>query len=620
LRFILRQITRRAGGGDIVRSRMLAADEPVIGRGSDCDIQLADLAVSLRHAKLKEAGPGRVAVEALGTAQFELNGAFVTRAEVSLDKSPTLGFGDHLITLKPGDEAGEALVVVAARENVAVRRDDAFSLKSALFSQRRIAWIALATILLFCLALPIGQFFLAHNPPRITGNGAARRWLSGQWSSGALSPGHHFLEQNCEACHRDAFVAVRDETCLSCHRADLDQAARLGLASDMRQEGSPLPPRPVSDHAPADRLRRAAPSAAGLGWQIGVWFSRPFDHPDSGCASCHIEHAGTGAGPLSGKPPPITLPELARMDCAGCHDGITHRLPDTKIPDVADWGHHPDFRPLITVGFANGTPRLERIALAARPSENSGLRFSHQDHLNAAGGVARMAEDLKAQGYGAPLTCANCHHADTTGQGFLPIEMTRDCSQCHTLAFAGSGNDVKLLPHGYPDEVVAALRSFYESQAGGNAAGFNRRPGDTTMPQTISVAERVAAGVRQAFGPGGTCYECHTVIPPENAASLAFNIAPVHLMDRYLPDGAFDHNLKQHRQDTRGAPSCETCHKAGQSSSATDVLLPRIADCDTCHGKSKNQAQMAAGADCAECHGFHDTGKPTIPLVEAAKE
>ena len=64
--FILRQITQRVGAPDIVREKPLAAAEPVIGRGSDCDIQLSDLAVSLRHAVVKQTAPGKVSVDALG--------------------------------------------------------------------------------------------------------------------------------------------------------------------------------------------------------------------------------------------------------------------------------------------------------------------------------------------------------------------------------------------------------------------------------------------------------------------------------------------------------------------------------------------------------------------------
>jgi hypothetical protein len=129
----------------------------------------------------------------------------------------------------------------------------------------------------------------------------------------------------------------------------------------------------------------------------------------------------------------------------------------------------------------------------------------------------------------------------------------------------------------------------------------------------------VADGVREVFQSGGTCAECHTVLAPPTAASLAFGIAPVHLMDRYLPDGAFDHNLKEHREDAHGAPNCDSCHKASDSLQAADLLLPGIATCDTCHGKSKGQVQMTAGTDCAECHGFHEPGSP-MPVSLAAKE
>ena len=65
---ILRQITRRSGGGDIIRTKTLSTDEPVIGRGSDCDIRIPDLAVALRHAVLRPSGNGRVTVEEIGRA------------------------------------------------------------------------------------------------------------------------------------------------------------------------------------------------------------------------------------------------------------------------------------------------------------------------------------------------------------------------------------------------------------------------------------------------------------------------------------------------------------------------------------------------------------------------
>src|SRR5215469_14689390 len=131
--FILRQITKRVGAPDIVREKSVAAAEPVIGRGSDCDIQVTDLAVSLRHAVLKQTGPDRVSVESLGADNVEADGKFVHQAALSLANAPVLVFGSHVLTLTPGD-GGAILVTATARENTAAAdsADDqkrAFSLK-----------------------------------------------------------------------------------------------------------------------------------------------------------------------------------------------------------------------------------------------------------------------------------------------------------------------------------------------------------------------------------------------------------------------------------------------------------------------------------------------------------
>src|ERR1700761_4998642 len=223
--FILRQIAKRVGAPDIVREKAIAAAEPVIGRGSDCDIQLSDLAVSLRHAVIKEIAPGRVTVESLGAENFEADGKFVHKADLDLAKSPVLVFGSHVLALTPG-ENGVVLITATARENTAAAdsasdQKHSFSLKYALFSQRQIAWITTVAILLACLIVPVGLFVIDHNRHQLISSAADR-----QWSSGPLSPGHHFLEKNCEACHRQAFVSVTDNACMSCHRADLNRSAR----------------------------------------------------------------------------------------------------------------------------------------------------------------------------------------------------------------------------------------------------------------------------------------------------------------------------------------------------------------------------------------------------------
>jgi FHA domain len=621
--FILRQISKRVGAPDIVREKQLTANEPVIGRGSDCDIQLTDLAVSLRHAVIKHSPPGHVTVESLGTENFEVGGQFVTSVSLALADTPALSFGSHVLTLSQ-DENGNILVLATARENTAAinAADDqkrAFSLKYALFSPRQIAWIAGTLILLACMAFPIGVFVLDHNQNRTISSAADR-----QWSSGPLSPGHHFLEKNCEACHRQAFVSVTDTACLSCHQAGLAKQAAAHVEARNRMLGSPFPPDPAADHAPRDRLVAAAPPDPNLARRINTWVATTFSHPNNRCVSCHTEHVGTGKAAVAGSAPaPVTPDQIKRNDCTDCHTGLKDRLPDTRIADVPDWGHHPDFSPVITTGFTGDMPRLARVALSSNPVEKDGLIFGHDVHLSATGGVARQAVDLgKAAGYGAPLTCANCHRAAPDG-GFVPVEMTRDCGVCHSLAFTRRNGKDQLLPHGHPDQVVAALKAFYAGRPNFSATPelFIGRPGlRGAAPRAERAVDYVADGVRNAFEPGGSCYTCHTIRKPAAPGSLDYRIAPVKLTTRYLPFGDFNHNVPEHHQDASGAATCKSCHKAESSKLSQDVLLPRIADCATCHGKNGAESTTAAGGDCAECHGFHNTGQPASPRARQLAE
>lgn len=633
--FVLRQVTRRAGGGDIVRQRMIEAAEPVIGRGSDCDIQISDLAVGLRHAVLRDAGRGRVVIEAVGRLTFEVKGSFVGEAELFVGDAPQIVFGNHVLTLSAGEEAGE--IVVTAAANDAARETitgadlaAAFSRKRAPFSLRRAAWIGGFGILAVCLALPVGQFFLAQRSEQTI---MAALGADKQWSSGPLIEGHRFLETDCQSCHRQAFVSVRDETCLTCHKADLDKPASSRLAIEVRDAGSPVPPSPVRDHAALDRLLKAAPPDPDLRRRIEAWFESNFNHPNNRCVSCHIEHVGPGQTQLAAAVPAATPPTrpvltsdvLLRNTCQDCHAALKERLPDSKLSNTPSWDKHPDFRTLVTVAVtaspAGAVPRIESFPIAAHPPENTGLTFSHREHLLDTGSVARMARELgRTKGYGTALVCANCHAAE--GGSFKPIEMERDCAACHSLDYARVNGVLKTLPHGKPDEVVAALRAIY---AEGNSTGpdlrgaFVWRPGfgplGSANPQTIpqgSAGARVANGVRTAFTRGGTCYGCHTIVAPKSPVSLAFDIAPVKLPARFLGYNAYDHSVKEHREKAGGQTLCADCHEAAKSEKSADLLMPSITECASCHGKTKPEVPAAASADCAECHSYHYTARPGV--------
>lgn len=182
--------------------------------------------------------------------------------------------------------------------------------------------------------------------------------------------------------------------------------------------------------------------------------------------------------------------------------------------------------------------------------------------------------------YGAPLDCGDCHRPDKSGRGFAPVQMERDCADCHSLGYVQVGDQFRRLPHGDPKKVETALRA----QFGAGAAGR----------------------VRAAFSEGGACVDCHTV----TSAADGYRIAPVHLTNRFLSRGAFDHGVPEHRKDAKGQPACATCHAAAKSETSADLLLASITRCADCHGKTKAQVHAPAGSECSECHSYHAPGTP----------
>lgn len=88
---------------------------------------------------------------------------------------------------------------------------------------------------------------------------------------------------------------------------------------------------------------------------------------------------------------------------------------------------------------------------------------------------------------------------------------------------------------------------------------------------------------------------------------------PVHLPDRFLTLSQFPHGK---HEDVR----CATCHAAGRSEAATDLLLPAIATRRSCHGNAAWAARhpdAEASGDCGTCHWFHpDSRAPGFAALE----
>jgi hypothetical protein len=157
--FIIRQIAKRADGGDIIRTRTLDTREISVGRGTDCDIQLADLGIMLRHVRLTRLADGVVALEALGGVPVEVDGRFLTRAELKVADRPAINMASHRLGLAPGDAADSVEItaerVIAASDSAdASAETEIFSLMGAMPSRRAMAWTLALLVLIGGLLAP----------------------------------------------------------------------------------------------------------------------------------------------------------------------------------------------------------------------------------------------------------------------------------------------------------------------------------------------------------------------------------------------------------------------------------------------------------------------------------
>ena len=569
--FTLRSIQTTVTGREIVRARALEGESITIGRAAQCDVHLPDLAVEPLHARIRSTQQG-LQIQAAGTRGFILDGSEVQNASIDPAAGAELGFGTYRLTVSAQDGA----VVLTLRKldtatskpgDLAGRRG--FSLAGVLPGKRPIAWSLAAAILLGFLLLPVFSHILydpSDKNDTVLGDAS--------WSSGDLSRAHRGLRDECEACHVDAFVSVRNQTCASCHEDAHDHADAPRLAAS--RAGQPL----------GARLLQAV--AQGLGRE-----------GSGACTDCHVEHEGKRFS----DPRPQAF-------CADCHGALKARLPDTVLGDASDFGlRHPQFTPAVTTGVTS-QEKVE-VSLDKVPREDHGLAFPHKRHLEKLGGAARMAASIGAErGYGSGgLQCSDCHRATEDGVRFEPIRMERDCEGCHSLSYDRVGGIFRKLTHGDVDQLIADLSAGDLSP---RPAPMRQRPEQYSPsgPYRFNFSAPVWRGlqIRTALSEDGICGECHR---PAARAGGKPGIVPVKLPTRYLHQGWFDHDA--HKQE-----KCSSCHAAQGSASSSDVLLPGIATCQTCHG-GEDAAKADVPSSCAMCHSYH-AADPAAPAHAARRD
>ena len=587
--FIVRQITLKVDGSEIIRSNAFDSEDISVGRNAENAIHLPDLAVNPEHATITRREDGHVEVKSVSGQSFTHDG--LTRIAVTFDpaKGAELGFGGHVITVGEEEDGTTFTVnrVEALSDSAEARNENnLYTLKGLLPGKRISAWGFIALVLAAFLVWPIYTWATWRG---VEERPAGEFYADTMWSSGELSDAHHGLKNDCQSCHVDAFESVRDDTCMNCHEDD------------------------ANPHAKSKRLLTAMGEPEGFE-KIGAAFAHAFGKEPGRCVECHTEHEGAGA-----------MEPTSQKFCADCHEGMDTRLTDTKLGNAADFGiEHPQFQPLVLMQPGKDAI-YERKSLDDNPTHNNGLKFPHKLHLSKTNGVAQMGRRLSNKfGFGDSLACADCHTEDPSGVRFEPVNMEEDCSMCHSLAFDKIGGTIRTLRHGEPAQVRADLQAYYRSTGprrpinlGGMA---RRRPGDVNKVRVAKDYSRAVKfrpsranmAIAQVFSRGGACFDCHGVTPPTARGRVDYAIKPVSQTDRFMHKGWFNH--KPHNDE-----QCSTCHEAGQSTQASDLLLPGIKTCRDCHeGEFSKTADVPSS--CAMCHEYHaDGGEPWL-IREQKKE
>ncbi len=590
------------------REQRLDVDTLRIGRGDDQDLKLDDLRIPAAGWTLRLPAPGRIECRTLhsdGRISSERlqPGDHVDCGRHRLLIAPAATHSDLVIEVSPLHRLrdGRRLRLAALRAQIGDRSG----------SRRAAAWGLLIAILLIGLVIPASLRYGQPQPvrgPEVLAEQAAARSVSldGKpwparmipddrlWTPGPSSPAHAWFQQDCGQCHEQPFVAVQDSSCRRCHEA-------------------------TASHVDEQRTT-----------QLHASFT------EARCAACHLEHDGAQG-------------MAARQDrrCTDCHADPKARFADTRLQPVADFSRsHPPFTPRLArfdasiddfrwieskADPATGRRPAALPKPAALVSETS-FKYPHDVHL--------LRDGIDAPEGKRVLKCANCHEADGSGIGFRPIRMENHCSDCHRLDFEPN-DPTRLLPHGDEAAVVDGIRDYYARVALGggvmmsdapSAVQLRRRPGEVLASgdamAALAWADRRSRLVIDEVFDRRVCSTCHTLDrmakPGGKAAATTLSggnlvLAPMpELPWRIQPIAKNGHRLSQarpfpHAQHT--AEACASCHAAGDSKLATDVLMPPISRCRDCHGDRGTSAKIQTV--CTDCHGYHGPEALPIPVVAA---
>jgi hypothetical protein len=360
------------------------------------------------------------------------------------------------------------------------------------------------------------------------------------------------------------------------------------------------------------------------------------------CATCHVEHRGR-----------IRLNATSNQSCVECHGDLKVKGPvrvyAAHIGTLEDG--HPEFAALRQGAKDPGTIRLNHqihMKPIRRGPTGPIVQLECADcHRPAGPDLPWPYEDrvyvLTETSYSQEAKSGMPHDVlpgpkPLTGQAIMiPVQFATACAGCHLLTFDKRFEDG--VPHDKPKVVHAFLvkrfQDYIFTHPGELRAVRDPKRDLTGKPkppdaQVLTPEQWVEGRVVEAQELlwRKTCKQCHAVDPkPEPltfpiaiSAAVKYGwedslpkIAESRVTERWLPHAKFDH-------DAHRGFSCVSCHaKALTSTETSDILVPGIANCKTCHAPGPEHAESR----CFECHTYHDWAKRkevkatyTMPALE----
>ncbi len=386
------------------------------------------------------------------------------------------------------------------------------------------------------------------------------------YSSGRMSEPHAVLEKQCAACHIQKVgkfsAKALDTACLSCH------------------DGPTHHENQVRDEVPA-------------------------------CATCHVEHRGR-----------VNIVASSNVSCSECHSHLKVSAGSTQYAaDIRTLENgHPEIAALRNNAKDPGTILLNHsvhmkpirrgpngpiVQMECADCHRPGAIKGAWPYADAAYVEAKVTYDEKEVLLPTKTVTSQPRHAMSRAY-MAPVKFSTACAACHLLTF-DKRFDIGV-PHDKPEVVHDFLVKKFQAYIAAHPAEVRvvRDPlRDLTgkpLPPEVRiltpaewVSERTADAEELLWRK--TCKQCHSLsMAPGRPVP---HVAEGRITERWMPHARFDH-------DAHRGFSCAGCHPGALTSKeSSDILVPPLANCKTCHAPGPDHAESR----CFECHTYHDWSK-----------